>query len=190
MVQSGELIRVGESKARKVNVRLLSATNRNLEERVKDGLFREDLYYRLRVIEIHVPPLRERPEDILSLARNFVKRFSKKLNIPNLRLDATALDYLQYYSWPGNVRELENAIEYASVMSRDGVILPETLPSTILQKKISGTSPDSTGQSLSEVETKHILAVLQQAQGNQTKAARILGISQTTLWRKLKNISD
>lgn len=187
VLQEREIMRVGESRARKVDVRILAATNRNLEEAIAEGHFREDLYYRLRVIEIPLPPLRQRTEDILPLARDFVKQFSKKLDLPNLRIDATCHNYLHSYSWPGNVRELENAIERAAILSGDGTILPECLPPNIIrQEPPKATGSRAVNRSLEDVEKEHILAVLELAGGNKSRAAEILGIGQATLWRKLK----
>jgi two-component system, NtrC family, response regulator HydG len=189
VLQEKEIKRVGENRSRKADVRVIAATNRDLERAVEEGTFREDLFYRLRVIEISVPPLRERREDILHLARYFVQQMSGKLKIKNLRLDATCIDYLQEYRWPGNVRELENAIERAAVLSSDDVILPEYLPHNIVHAHLDhGGAWDPLTSSLAEVEQRHILAVLEGAGGNRTKAAGILGISQATLWRKLRSM--
>ncbi|HOE12445.1 MAG TPA: sigma-54-dependent Fis family transcriptional regulator [bacterium] len=187
VLQEKEIMRVGESIPRKIDIRVISATNRDLSEAIREGRFREDLYYRLGVIEIEVPPLRERKEDILSLVRHFVQKFSRKFQLPELRLDATCLDILQAYSWPGNVRELENAIERAAVLSRDGVILPECLPPAIQRSGFSGIPSGRATSTLAEVENNYIRAVLKQTGGNRTKAADILGISPATLWRKLKH---
>jgi len=189
VLQEKEIMRVGESRTRKVDVRVLAATNQDLAQAIQSGKFREDLYYRLRVIEIEVPPLRERVEDILPLVRYFVERFSKKMKRPQLRLDATCLDYLQAYPWPGNVRELENAIERAAVMCKDEVIRPEDLPPSVVEassRRSEGASGPVLSRTLAEVEAAHIQAVLERVDGNRSRAATILGISPTTLWRKLK----
>jgi len=187
VLQEREIMRVGESKPRKIDVRVMAATNQDLSKAMREGRFRDDLYYRLSVIEVLVPPLRERKEDILPLARYFVERLSKRLKIRNLRMDATCIDYLLAYSWPGNVRELDNVLERAAVLSKDGVILPEFLPPTVVHLK-SGVSSNSevVRRSLSEVEQDHIQAVLELTNDNRSRAAKILGISSTTLWRKLK----
>jgi transcriptional regulator with PAS, ATPase and Fis domain len=187
VLQEREIRRVGESATRKIDVRVIAATNRDLGQAIREGKFRDDLLYRLRVIEIEVPPLRERPEDLLPFARYFVKLFSRRLNLPDLRLDATCLDYLQAYHWPGNVRELENAIERAAVLSAGGVILPEHLPVHVVH--VTATHADGgapLARSLKEIEAEHIERVLELAGGNRARAARILKISPTTLWRKLK----
>ena len=185
VLQEREIMRVGENKPRKINIRIMAATNRDLPKDIRDGKFREDLYYRLAVIEIEVPPLRKRREDILSLARYFIKKLSKKLKLPDLRIEATCLDYLLGYSWPGNVRELENALERAAVLSQKGVILPESLPPTIIHSdSIKSQSSKSIKRTLARVEQDHIQAVLELTGNNRTHTAKILGISTTTLWRK------
>jgi len=188
VLQEREIIRLGESLPRRINARVIAATNRDLEKALAEGRFREDLLYRLRVIEIEVPPLRERAEDVLPLARHFVRLFARKLKMPHLRLDARCLDCLQSYHWPGNVRELENAIERAAVLSENGVILPELLPRKIIQTVFSAEpNTKSAMQTLADIEHDHIRAVLKFTGGNRARAARILGVSPSTLWRKLRN---
>ena len=185
VLQEREIMRVGESETRKVDIRVITTTNRNLKKAVSDGSFREDLFYRLGVIEIEVPPLRERREDILALTRYFVKQVSEQFNLPKLHLDASCLDPLLSYSWPGNVRELENAIERAAVLCEDACIRSKDLPPSVLNAtELNNWCQD---QTLEEVEQHHIQAVLKATSNNRTKAAQILGISPTTLWRKLKN---
>jgi DNA-binding NtrC family response regulator/predicted hydrocarbon binding protein len=187
VLQEREVTRVGESLPRKVNVRVLAATHRDLPRAVREGRFREDLLYRLRVIEIEVPPLRERREDILPLARHFVETFAARLKRPRLRLDAASLDLLQAYRWPGNVRELENAIERAAVLSRDGVLRPQDFPPEVVRTGLSrGAGADPLSRSLADVEREHIRAVLERTGGRRDRAAEILGISPVTLWRRLR----
>ncbi len=187
VLQEREILRVGDSKPRKIDVRIIAATNRGLAQAVREGAFREDLFYRLGVIEIEVPPLRDRKEDIIPLARYFVEQLARRLKMPQLRLHATCLDYLQEYHWPGNVRELENAIERAAVFCKDGMILPEDLPAHIVHSRsIRDVAVDPLTRTLDQVEQEHINAVMELTGGNRTRAARILGISPTTLWRKLK----
>ncbi len=192
VLQEREIMRVGERKVRKVDIRVIAATNRDLKELIRKGAFREDLYYRLGVIEIEVPPLRRRREDILPLARYFVERMSRKLRLPGLRLDARCLDYLQVYDWPGNIRELENAIERAAVLSREGLILPDYLPPGIIHSRPVSRYRRGLDQSpsLREMERDYIDQVLELTGGNQSQAAEILGISYSTLWRKLKQRDD
>jgi len=190
VLQEREITRLGENLPMKIDVRVLAATNRDLNQAVAEGRFREDLLYRLRVIEINVPPLRERLEDILPLARYFTRKYSRQLKMPALRLDATCLDYLLSYPWPGNVREMENAIEHAAVLSRGETILPEHLPPNIVHAEMNYSGPGKpVARTLAEAELDHIRAVLDFTRGNRTRAAKILAISPTTLWRKLKRKS-
>ena len=188
VLQEREIRRVGESRNRPIDVRVLAATNRDLSERMGSGAFREDLYYRLRVVEVAIPPLRERREDVLPLARFFVDRFRGKLKLPELRLSAESIRYLTSYSWPGNVRELENAIEHAAVLSRDGRLTPELFPTSIVHSS-SAPANATKGTTLDQVELAHIQEILRQTSGNRRRAAAILGISTATLWRKLKRVS-
>jgi len=188
VLQEKEIMRVGESVPRRVDVRIMAATNRDLDAAVREGKFREDLLYRLRVIEIEVPPLRERQEDIIPLARHMVERLAQTLKMPHLRLDATALDYLLRYPWPGNVRELENALERAAVFSGGGKITPECLPPKIVHGASIATGIGDPTRSLEDVEREHIRAVLARVNGNRSRAAKILGISPTTLWRRLREM--
>ena len=189
VLQEREIRRVGESRNRPINVRVLAATNRDLAAGMASGSFREDLYYRLRVVEVLIPPLRERREDILPLARFFVERFRTKLKLPALQLSAEALGFLTSYPWPGNVRELENAIEHAAILSRDGRLTPDLFPSGIVHRT-AGPGRSAGGLSLDEVAREHIAEVLRQTQGNRRQAAAILGISTATLWRKLKQTEE
>lgn len=191
VLQEKEILRIGENKPRKIDARVIAATNQNLEEAVKSGRFREDLFYRLRVVEIEVPPLRSRPEDILPLARLLIKKIAAKLKIRKLNLDATCVDLLLASPWPGNVRELENVLERAAVLSTDGLILPEHLPSKFVnQAEVVSARSELYDGTLGEVEQKYIQKVLNETGGNRTRAAKILGISPATLWRKLKTIDE
>jgi transcriptional regulator with PAS, ATPase and Fis domain len=189
VLQEREILRVGETRQTKVDVRVISATNRDLQQAVRDNTFREDLYYRLRVVEIQVPPLRDRKDDTLALARHFVKKCAAQMGLPSLRLDATSLDCLLEYSWPGNVRELENAVEHAAVFCQDSVILPKHLPARILGKRESREERkevDMSKCSLADVERDHIRRVLLAVDGNRAEAAKILGIGEATLYRRLR----
>ncbi len=187
VLQEREIVRVGENRPRKVDNRVIAASNKDIKRAVEEGRFREDLYYRLGVIEIEVPPLRNRPEDIVSLARHLVVKTAARLGMDQLRLDSTALDCLTSYAWPGNVRELENVLERAAVLCKDGVIRPEDLPADIVQTIAAGPhSLVGVDQSLQEVERRHIHAVLESVSGSRAQAAKILGISTATLWRRLR----
>ena len=187
VLQEKEIIPVGESVPRKIEVRILSATNKDLKLLVSEGKFREDLLYRLNIIELEIPPLRKRPEDILPLVRYITSKLSKKLNIAKLQLDATSIDHFMAYSWPGNVRELENVIERGAILSRDGFIRPEHLPHNIIRDSAIFVAPDGqTPQTLDQMEKKYIDFVMKSTNGNKTHAAKILGVSPSTLWRKLQ----
>jgi len=170
---------------------VIAATNRDLPTALADGTLREDLYYRLAVIQIRVPPLRERRDDILPLARAFVQRAREKHALPGLTLHATSAEALLGHSWPGNVRELENAIEHAAVLSKDGIIRPRHLPRSVTEPSpAAALGRGSAPQTLAELERAHIRAVLAHTGGNRTRAAALLGIGATTLWRKLKADPD
>ncbi len=191
VLQERTIRRVGENKERHIDVRVLAASNKDLGAAVKNGTFRDDLYYRLRVVEIVVPTLRERPDDILPLARFFVSRLAVRLGLPDLQLDASCLDLLQRYPWPGNVRELENALERAAVLSEESRVTPEGLPPAV--RGLGPSSDDGVYRvmrTLGEIELEHIRTVLSHTEGNRAEAAKILGIGATTLWRKIKEIGD
>jgi two-component system, NtrC family, response regulator HydG len=192
VLQEREVTRVGENKPRKISVRVIAATNRDLGALIKQGKFREDLFYRLCVVEIDIPPLRNRKEDLLPLARYFAGTCADRLKIKNLRLDASCMEALQSYSWPGNVRELENVIERAALVSKDGIILPEHFPARLFESDagFSLQQESSAGWSLAKIERLHIRQVLKATAGNQTRAAKILGISAATLWRKMKEMKE
>ena len=173
--------RVGGIQPLKSDFRVIAATNRNLEDAVKDGIFREDLYYRLNVITFDISPLRERKEDIPLLAEHFLRRFTQETNKPIDRINRDAMDEMMLYEWPGNVRELENAIERAVVVSKSRYILPEDLPIFRPEYRIS-----STDNSLQEVEKTHIIQILNDNQWNIKKSSEILGIDRSTLYSKIK----
>jgi len=181
-LDSGEFRRVGGNKALTVDVRLIAATNKDLAAMIKRGMFREDLYYRLNVINITLPPLRERKEDIAALARHFLQQYAKKLDKSITDLTSDALELLAGYHWPGNVRELENVVERAVILCESDLLGAEDLsvptPAVIAEL---GTNP-----SLEEMEKNYILRVLKEANGNQSKASQLLGIDRKTLYLKLK----
>jgi len=179
VLQEREFERVGATATIKTDVRVIAATNRDLEEMIGDGRFRQDLYYRLNVFPIHLPPLRERRADILLLADFFVERYSKLNNKTIRRISTPAIDMLMAYHWPGNVRELENCIERAVILSTDDVIHGHHLPPTLQTAEASGTTHVGTLEAtLDNVEREILLDALKSARGNKSKAARALGISE------------
>jgi DNA-binding NtrC family response regulator len=189
-LQEGEVRRVGSTKSLKVDVRVIAATNRKLEDEVKAGRFREDLYYRLSVITLRVPPLRERQADIPLLALHFLQRACQETN-KRVTLSEAALRTLREYEWSGNVRELENTIEYAVLHTRDSVITEEDLPARIRTVRAAGINPTAFSEtpifadlpSLDEMERRYLLYVLETVQGNRTRAAEVLKIDRRTLYR-------
>ena len=173
-----------------VDVRIVAATHRDLESLVREERFRHDLYYRLNVISVRIPPLRERPEDIVPLIAHFLEKHGHRLGRPGCTLSPEALTLLRGYSWPGNVRELESAIERALVLGRESVLGLPDLPETLRGAKAAteGTpQPPRDVRSLGEIEREHILRVLRAARGNKTAAARLLGLDRKTLYRKLQH---
>jgi Nif-specific regulatory protein len=179
VLQERELERVGGTGTIKVDVRLIAATNRKLEEEVKAGRFREDLYYRLNVFPLRVPPLRERKSDIILLADYFAEKYAEKNGKLIKRISTPALDLLASYSWPGNVRELENCIERAVILSADGVIHSYDLPPSLQSAVSTNTEPITTLEAaLSRLEKELIVEALKITDGNMAAAARRLGISE------------
>ncbi|HEX75875.1 MAG TPA: sigma-54-dependent Fis family transcriptional regulator [Dehalococcoidia bacterium] len=181
-IEEKEITRVGSNDLIKVDVRIVSATNRDLRKAVDEGKFREDLYYRLNVVAIDLPPLRERKEDIPLLAKHFLKKFSLENQKEATAFSTEAKGFLVKYDWPGNVRELENAIERAVILAKDSTI---TLTDISYQNLPTAYSPVS-GKNLKELERNHIMHILNETQENFTKAARILGISRMTLYNKVR----
>jgi Nif-specific regulatory protein len=182
--------RVGGSKRLKVDVRVVAATNRNLEDAVASGGFRRDLYFRLRVVEIAVPPLRKRPDDIDLLASHFLGRFARETGRRLEGFTPEALAAMQAYHWPGNIRELRNCIERAVVLSASSSIDVSDLALSTLAApgdtgKIQAPSAGFSPEPLADVEKRHILATLESTGGNKSKAAGLLGIERSTLDRKL-----
>ncbi len=177
--------RIGENKTRRANVRIIAATNRDLEEHVRKGLFREDLLYRLNVIDLTLPPLRERPEDILRLARHFLEFFSKVAARRPPELSKAAEQALRAYSWPGNIRELRNAIERAVILWPAQIIEPQAFPASIAAE-VRAEAPELGGNySVDAIEREHIMRVIARTP-TLDDAAVILGIDSSTLWRKRK----
>jgi Nif-specific regulatory protein len=178
VLQEREIERVGGDQVIKVDVRLVAATNRTLEAEVRAGRFREDLYYRLNVFPIHIPPLRERKSDIVLLADHFAEKYAEKNNKPIRRISTPAIDLLTGYSWPGNVRELENCIERAVILSTDQVIHSYHLPPSLQSPSSTHTGPAATLEAaLSRLEKEMIVEALVMNGGNMAAAARQLGIT-------------
>ncbi len=189
-LQEGEIRRVGSTETRHVDTRIVAATNRNLDEEVKAGSFREDLFYRLSVVTLRVPPLRERAADIPLLAERFLQKARQNTNKENLHLSGEALKILQVYEWKGNVRELEAAVEYAALRARGSEILAEDLPVKLLSDefkhaagRFSLTNLYGDLPSLGELEKRYLQYVLEKTGGNRTRAAEILGVDRRTLYR-------
>jgi len=182
-LDAGEFRRVGGNKPLKADVRIIAATNRDLNDEIRQGRFREDLFYRLHVINIEIPPLRERKEDIGPLVRHFLGKYGRKTSKDIKSLDAGVERMFLDYDWPGNVRELENVIERAVILCETDVISRDDISvsgNTLPDGKIHGTPQ------LQEIEKNYILSVLEKTGGNQTKASRLLGLDRKTLYLKLK----
>ncbi len=187
VTQDGHFSRVGSNAELQTNARILAATNRNLEEEVKAGRFREDLFYRLNVMELNIPALRERPEDILPLASRFVGEFTRDKG----RISASAADCLGRYCWPGNVRELRNAVERAALLAHGELIFPEHLPAKV---RAPATLPPPAGpadaERLGEIEREAIFQALRKHNFNRTETAKALGISRRALIYKLQRFRE
>jgi DNA-binding NtrC family response regulator len=191
VLQEREYRPLGSTQTHKADFRLVAATNQKVDEALKNGKLREDLYYRLNTFRIEIPPLRERREDIVELANLFLERFSEKMNKPGVIISAETFEILLNYHWPGNVRELQNVIERAVVLAREGIITPKTLPTELNAPPMpqACASPVKTVDSvlnLAEREKATLLAALAEAKGNKKKAAQLLGIHRPTLYTKLK----
>lgn len=185
VLETGEYIKVGDTKPTKIDVRIVSATNRNLKEEIANSNFREDLYFRLSVFHLHLPPLRERREDIPELAAAFLKFFAAKMGKQVKGFAADCQAWMQSYAWPGNVRELRNVIERALIICDDYITLDD-MPLDFRSSTLSGSAADGDDFELAEAEHRHILRVLQYTKGNKAEAARLLKIGLTTLYRKIE----
>ena len=184
VIHDGAFTRIGSNRYRHTGARVLAATNRDLETLIAAGNFREDLFYRLNVIEIHLPPLRERPEDILPLAAHFIEQFSRR----KLRFSAAATACLTNYRWPGNVRELRNAMERAALLSRGEIVLPEHLPSRVLANAGAPPADPASAGRLDQIEREAILKALRKNNYNRTETAKELAISRRALTYKLQRL--
>jgi len=188
VLQEKTIFRVGGTQEIPIDVRLLAATNRDLKEEVKKGTFRQDLYYRLNVINIHIPPLRDRKDDIPLLVNYFLAKFSQP-NGKDKNFSPEALHRLQDYDYPGNARELENIIERSLALCDDSEIQPHHLPADLSKNQpfhLPKNQPVQANRSLEENEREYILSILRSVEGNKTQAAKIIGIDRVSLWRKLK----
>jgi two-component system, NtrC family, response regulator HydG len=185
VIEEGEFYRVGGTKPIKVDVRFIAATNQNVRTVISEGRFREDLYYRINIMEIFIPPLRDRREDILPLCTYFLEK-----HLPSSRKKITgftkeAMEVLMHYSYPGNVRELENIVERAIILEKTSLLTPQSLPQTIKMFQIETIEPDKI-KTLEELSKDYAEQVIEILGGNKSKAAEVLGISRTSLWRILK----
>ncbi len=190
VLQNGEIRRVGSTVPRKLDVRIIAATNRDLLDAVERMAFREDLYYRLNVIQIRIPPLRERMEALPTLVNHFLARHNARFGKNVADVDAAAAQYLQQYAYPGNVRELESIIAHAVIMAEDSTIraadLPDYVRHGVAMRPALAYHQGDALPTLAEVEERHIRHALEVLNGNQSRAAKKLGISRSTLWRKMR----
>ena len=189
VLQERQFERVGEGRTMTVDVRVIAATNSNLEEGLKNNTFREDLYYRLNVVSIFLPPLRSRKEDIPLLVEHFLQQISVNQQLPKPKLSKDALEVILNYAWPGNIRELENAIEHSMVMGNREIILPEDLPITVQSGMGPTRSPGQLSESdatLEDMEKQMLISALAKSGHNQSQAAKLLGITRRTLGYRMK----
>ncbi len=184
VLETGEFLKVGESRPTKVNVRVIAATNRNLEQEAEEGMFRSDLYYRLSVFTITLPSLKDRTSDIPLLVKHFVALQAAKLNMPVPKIDDSYIDLLQKHTWKGNVRELKNSIERSLILIEGDTLDANALPYEFCMQE--GTSNSLSAMALAEMERKHIQKVLAFTKGNKAEAARLLEIGVATLYRKIE----
>ncbi|NOZ25123.1 MAG: sigma-54-dependent Fis family transcriptional regulator [Nitrospirae bacterium] len=185
VIEDREFFRVGGTRPLKVDLRFIAATNQDIKDLVNRGEFRKDLFYRLNVMDIYIPPLRERREDIMPLSRYFLEKHSKKANKNIKGFTAQTAEILRSYSYPGNVRELENIIERAVILEQTPLVRPENLPVTMQMFQIETIDPGRL-KTIDELNRDYALRILDHVEGNRTRAAKILGISRTSLWRILR----
>ncbi len=203
LIEERELERLGGSETVKVDVRIICASNKNLEEYVKKGQFREDLYYRINVFPINIPPLRERPEDVLQLARNFVAQFSEKMGKLSLRMSKNVENLLASSRWDGNVRELRNCMERAVILCKGDTVTEDHLPASLVKESMSGYNSGKDkaykminfdlppeGISIDELEKHLVLQALKKSKNNKTKAAKLLGLSRGTFRYRLEKYAS
>jgi two-component system response regulator HydG len=193
VLQERQIRAVGGNAVSAIDVRIIAATNRELESEVEQGRFREDLYYRLNVVQLHVPPLRARGNDILLLARHFLARAAARSGKQVMGISAPAAKKLLEYDWPGNVRQLENCIERAVALARFQEITPEDLPDRVSRYEGVGVGVEDMGSdylTLAELEKRYIKTALKSTNGNKTQAAKVLGVDRRTLYRKLDRLAQ
>lgn len=190
VLQEREFEKVGGEKTLKVDVRIIAATNRNLEKEIENGNFREDLYYRLNVVNLTVPPLRERKEDIILLCSNFLQQFSEENNKNITGFSEEAKNAIYGYNWPGNIRELRNCVESSVVMCRGKQIEINDLPPNVVKHSSSVSENEFVGKTLVQIEKNAILSTLEFCKGNKSKAAEMLGLDRKTIQRKLEEYNN
>ncbi|MGB8320568.1 MAG: sigma-54 dependent transcriptional regulator [Ignavibacteriaceae bacterium] len=183
VLEANDFIKPGDTKSTQVDVRIIAATNRNLEKAIKEGIFRSDLFYRISVMKIEIPSLRERREDILELIDFFIDFFSKKMNKKVEKISASFYERLKQYDFPGNIRELRNVIERSIILSEGGFLGDNLLPHEFFSESIK---ENADSLKLEDIEKQHIISVLEKTNNNKTKAAEALGIGLTTLYRKIQ----
>jgi len=188
VLEGGEIQPVGSAERKKVDVRVVAATNKDLETVVKEGKFREDLFYRLNVITIPIPPLRDRKDDILPLARHFMNKYSKENSKAVNEITPEARSILELYQWPGNVRELENTISKAVIFEPGSLLTPDTFPERMRLFSDASAMSGEDLMTLEEVSRAYIIKVLEMTDGNKAKASEILGINRTSLWRMIQRL--
>jgi two-component system, NtrC family, response regulator HydG len=186
VIEYGEVLRVGSNEPLKVDVRLVAATNKDLPTLIREGKFREDLYYRLKVVTVELPPLRERLEDLPLLIQSFMEEFSRRQGKKSIEITPAAMELLYNYDWPGNVRELRNCVEAMVALDKDGKLDAEDVPRYVKQGEETGSSTGVGGVNLEEKEKESIRKALALCEGNREKAAKMLGIGERTLYRKIK----
>jgi transcriptional regulator with PAS, ATPase and Fis domain len=189
VLQEREFERVGGTQTIKVDIRVLAATNKNLEEAIESGEFRQDLYYRLNVVSFEMPRLRDRKEDIRLLSNYFAQKYSAKCNRRVTGVSEEARTYLTAYDWPGNIRELENAIERAVVLGATELILPEDLPEALLEQPIAVTTSTSYHETVALTKKQIILDAMTKSQGNYTEAAKLMKVHPNYLHRLIRNLN-
>lgn len=186
VIQEKEIKPVGSERTIKVDVRIIAATNQDLKQSIAKKTFREDLYYRLNVVPVHIPPLRERKEDIPLLVNHFLKKYNRKREVPITKVESETMKLLMSYDWPGNVRELENGIERALILEDGDALLPSCFPWLVEKRQMRVPVGNGKIYSLEELEKKHIARVLGETKGHKGKTANLLGIDRKTLYQKIK----